>query len=164
MTRYIIALCLGLINCLAADSQPHGTQVQLRATVQDVRTLSGFSGAVVSVDTDPRYALTLRLESVTGATNLVPGKVITFAIHSPSKLFAGEPAKRKAYDFELERRIKGSKVTFSGLRLRAANQSRQPTAGVRLAMFRPSLARRGCALRSAEVRGEAGVVGLSGQR
>ncbi len=149
MTRFILILCLSLVTRSAAESRSSPQPVRLAAVVQNLTPLTSFSGKVVPVDTDPRYALTVLVESVTGATNFAAGQIVTFAIHSPSKLFSGEPTKGKTYQMELDRKVDHGKVTFSGLRLRAANEARQPAPGDRLMASRTSLARRRCcALRS----------------
>lgn len=109
---------MSLSVCLAAQQQAREEKVNLRATVRDVAPLMGFSGTVTPVDSDPRFALTLWIESVTGTTNLAARSVITFAVHSPSKLFVGEPVKGKSYDFEVLRKIEHGKVSFSVLQLR----------------------------------------------
>jgi hypothetical protein len=147
MSRFILILCLSLISGKAAESRSSPQPVRLAGVVQNLTPLSSFCGRVVAVDTDPRYALTMRLESVTGATNFAAGQIVTFAIHSASKLFSGEPTKGKTYQMELDRRVDHGKVIFSGLRLRAANQPRQPAPVGRLSCIRASLARRGCAFR-----------------
>jgi hypothetical protein len=118
MIRPLSILVLGLSAGLAADLQPPAQKISLRATVEDLAPLTTFSGQVTPVDADPKYALILRIESVTGTTNLAAPSVLTFAIHSPSKLFAGQPVKGKSYFFELYRKTDHGKVTFSSLRLR----------------------------------------------
>ena len=130
MTRLSLILLASLATCVAAEPQPR-PDVQFRATVQDVAPLTGFSGTVILVDTDPQYVLTLRLVAVNGTTNLVAGTIVRFAVHSPSKIFAGQPGKGRTYDFELDRKEEGGMATYSGLRLRkpAANQGASLDAG-----------------------------------
>ena len=129
-TRLSLILLASLATCVAAEPQP-SPSVQFRATVQDLAPLTGFSGTVILVDTDPRYVLTLRITAVNGTTNMAAGTIISFAVHSPSKIFAGQPGKGQTYDFELDRKTEGGISTYSGLRLRkpAANKGASLDAG-----------------------------------
>ena len=89
----------------------------MRATVQAIVPLTNFSGSVTPVAGDPRFALTVRIESIDPSiTNFSAGTVATFAIHSPALLFGPKPAKGKTYDFVLTREIEDGKVRFSGLK------------------------------------------------
>jgi hypothetical protein len=101
---------------LAAQAQTD--EIRLQATVQSVVPLSGFSGPVVAVDVDPRFALTVHIESVIPATaKFTEGSDVTLAIHSPSLLFAGEPKEGTTYDFCLRRKSEGGTVRFFALRI-----------------------------------------------
>jgi hypothetical protein len=104
-----------------AQSTPAQTKIielHLRAKIEAVVPLASFSGQVTPVDLDPRFALTLRAERVEPIMKeFVSGAVITFAIHSPSLLFAGDPSKGGAYDFNLRRETTGTKVRFFDLRV-----------------------------------------------
>ncbi len=105
--------------CFAAEPQHPVDEIHLRATVQDVGQLASFSGTVIPVDVDPQFALTVRVESaVPTAADFTSGTVLTFAIHSPSRLFGGEPMKGQTYDFLLHRKTEGGKVRFFNLQLR----------------------------------------------
>jgi len=107
------------------QTQNNKNEIQLRATVQDVVPLADFSGTVTLVDSDPRFALTVRIESVEPAVSgFAAGAVIAFAIHSPALLFKEDVTKGKTYDFSLEREIKHGKVRFFGLKVEKANGSR----------------------------------------
>jgi len=106
----------------AANAQEHGPtaakslELHLKATVEAVVPLSDFSGQVTPTDFAPRFALTLLIETVRPTVNeFAPGSEITFAIHSPALLFAGDPDKKMAYDFYLIRETEGGKVRFIGL-------------------------------------------------
>ena len=58
--------------------------------------LADVSGEVTPVDFDPRFALTLRIESaVPQFPDLARGAIVTFGIHSPMLLFAGEPERAR---------------------------------------------------------------------
>ena len=146
MIRLIIIFCLSLACGRAAESQSSLTRIQVTATVQNVTPLGDFSGTVIPVDAHPRYALSLQIESVTGATNFAAGQIVTFAVHSPSKLFSGKPTKGKTYQMELDRKFQHGTVMFSDLRLRTANHT-SAAPGLRLAESRVSEARPGSALR-----------------
>jgi prephenate dehydratase len=49
--------------------------------------------------------------------------VVTFAIHSPSRLFEGEAANGKTYEFLLHRKIEDGKPRFFGLKLQTRSTS-----------------------------------------
>jgi len=119
MTRHVsflvlVAQCFSVWN--AAQAQSTDMEIHLRGTVQAITLLSTFSGTAIRVTGDPRFALTMRIESAVPATgNLKKGTVTTFAIHSPSLLFDGEATIGKTYDFLLCREIELGKVTYIGL-------------------------------------------------
>jgi len=104
-------------------------KIHLRATVHDVVPLTDFSGKVTLVDFDPKFALTVRIESVDPAVSgFAAGAVISFAIHSPALLFREDVTKGKTYDFSLEREIEHGKVRFFGLKVEKTKGSRQANA------------------------------------
>src|SRR5215469_12443461 len=110
MIRLLAILGMSLWACAAGRAQSANDEIHLRAAVQAVVPLTSFSGTATPVDVDPRFALTVHIESVVPTvTNFSAGAAVTFAIHSPSLLFAGEPAKGKTYDFVLQREIKDGK-------------------------------------------------------
>jgi hypothetical protein len=128
MIRPLAILALSLWACSAGLGQSANDRVRLRATVQAVAPLTSFSGPITPVDVDPRFALTVRIESaVPAVASFTEGAVVTLAIHSPSLLFAGEPTKGKAYEFSLRRKVEDGKVRFFALRIwkvqAAANRS-----------------------------------------
>jgi hypothetical protein len=113
----VVLLTLGLAAASSAG-QARSTidEIHMRATVQDVVLLTDFSGKVIPVDFDPRFALTVRIASVgPAATNFTVGAVVAFAIHSPSLLFGEEAKKGKTYDFSVQREIKHGKTRYFGL-------------------------------------------------
>ncbi len=115
MIRLLATLAMVLLACCAAEAQ-YTNAIFFRAAVQDVVILSRFSGTVTPVAVDPMFALTVRIESVSpGVTNFAAGSVVTFAIHSPSRLFAGEDAKGKTYAFLLRCQTVKGNVRYSGL-------------------------------------------------
>ena len=107
-----------LLTCTVGQAQRTDGKIQLRANVRTIVLISHFSGRVIPVNFDPRFALTVSIESATPSSNVfAPGAVVTFAIHSPSELFQAEPAIGKAYDFSLYRTTKKGKVRFCCLEL-----------------------------------------------
>jgi hypothetical protein len=119
MLRSITILLLSLAASFAADEKPQREEFRLRATVHDVVVLSSFSGTVTPVDADPRFAVTMRLDSITPSlTNFTKGATVTFAVHSPSRLFAAADVKGKTYDFTLRRETARGKTRYSSLEVR----------------------------------------------
>src|SRR5262249_51396500 len=119
MLRFITILLLSLAVSFAADEKSQREEFRVRARVQDIVILSSFSGTVTPVGVDPRYAVTLKIESVAPElTNMVAGATATFAVHSPSRLFAAADAKGKTYDFTLRRETTGGKTRYSSLEVR----------------------------------------------
>lgn len=131
MLCVLAILAMSLSACVASQAQSTTDETQLRATVQAVVLLSRFSGQAIPVDFDPRFALTLHIESaVPSVANFTEGAVVTLAIHSPSLLFAEEPTKGKAYDFVLHRKVQKGKAKFFGLSVLKVGQiGRRPHGG-----------------------------------
>ena|SRR6266404_2581130 len=115
----VVLLTFGLVATSSAG-QARSTidKIHMRVTVQDVVLLTDFSGKVIPVDCDPRFAVTVRIESVGPAvTNFTVGAVVAFAIHSPSLLFGEEAKKGKTCDFSVQREIKHGKTRYFGLKV-----------------------------------------------
>ena len=99
MNRQVALIAILLMASIIAITQSAAAQakvneVHLRAKVEAVVPLTSFSGQVTPIDINPRFALTLRVERVEPVVKeFVPGALITFAIHSPALLFAGDPSK-----------------------------------------------------------------------
>jgi hypothetical protein len=114
MRQFLAILLISECICWGADQPSTVEAFKMRATVQDVVMLGQFSGTIVQTHSDPRFVLTLHIESITpslsGFTN---GSVVSFAIHSPTMLFAGETPKGKAVDFILSRESQVDKMTTS---------------------------------------------------
>jgi hypothetical protein len=115
MLRILLVLSIAL--ALWNPSQAQDThEIYLRATVEAIVPLADFSGSIIRVDPDPRFAMTLQIGSVAPVVaGFSKGTPITFAIHSPSLLFAGEPTTGRAYDFSLGRKVEDGKTIFAGL-------------------------------------------------
>ena len=123
MRRALIFVVSLLLLPPFGQAQNSEDEIHLRATVQSVVSLTSFAGHVTPVDIDPRFALTLHVESVIPAVpNFSEGALVIFAIHSPSLLFAGEPTKGKTYDFSVRREIHDGKVKFRGLEIVAPTE------------------------------------------
>ena len=115
MLRILLVLSIAL--ALSKPSQAQDThEIYLRAAVEAIVPLADFSGSLIRVDPDPRFAMTLQIESVTPVVaGFSKGSAVTFAIHSPALLFAGEPTTGRAYDFSLGQNVENGKTTFAGL-------------------------------------------------
>jgi hypothetical protein len=117
MIRSLGILVLTLSLCTGGQSQSTD-EIRLGGTVQSVIPLQSFSGTITPVDVDPRFALTMRVESAVPAiVSFKTGAIVTLGIHSPSLLFGGEPTKGKAYEFLLHRKMEGGKEKFFGLKV-----------------------------------------------
>jgi len=117
--RSVSVLLISPLVGFAADSKSQRDEFGLRATVHGVVALSSYSGSMTRIDADPRFAVTMRVDSITPPlTNFAKGSTVTFAVHSPSRLFGATDPKGKAYDFTLGRETAGGKTSFSGLEVR----------------------------------------------
>ena len=108
---------IDVMSARAELLQALAKMIHLRATVQGVVPLADYSGKVTPVDSDPRFVLTVRIESVDPAVgSFTVGAVVAFAIHSPALLFGEDPTKGEKYDFSLQREIKHGKTRLFGLK------------------------------------------------
>ena len=90
--------------------------IKLRAKVMAMHQLGEFSGTVLPVDFDARFALMLRIDAaVPPVPELNPGTEVTFAILSPTRAFGRVPKRGKTYNFVLCREVVKGKATLSGL-------------------------------------------------
>jgi hypothetical protein len=106
-----------LFGFRSLDSQQAGNPVVLVAGVEAVTPLTAFSGKVTPVDSDPRFAVTLRIQSTVPVAKELPlAGTVTFGVHSPSLLFAGDPTVGRSYIFTARQIIKNGRSTFTGLR------------------------------------------------
>jgi hypothetical protein len=116
MRRTLTVVISLLLLATLAQTQNSNDEIQLRATVQSIVPLTGFAGQVTPVDVDPRFALTVHVESVIPPVpNFPVGGVVTLAIHSPTLLFAGESTRGKTYNFSVHRTFENGNVGFLGL-------------------------------------------------
>jgi hypothetical protein len=118
MIRLFAIFALSLLVCNPGQTQSTKDEIHLRVTVRDVVPLSDFSGKITPVDFDPRFALTVRIESVGPAVGNFPaGTVVALAIHSPALVFGDDATKGKTYDFSIQRKIKHGKTRYFGLKV-----------------------------------------------
>ena len=111
---FVLAIALALWN--TGQAQDSHDEIYVRASMEAIVQLADFSGSVIPVDPDPRFAMTLHIESATPTVaDFSKGAAVTLAIRSPSLLFAGEPTKGMTYDFSLGRKIENGKTVFVGL-------------------------------------------------
>jgi hypothetical protein len=114
--RHILKIVIFLLLFCAFGYAQNTDEIHMRATVQTVAPLSSFSGRVTPVDVDPRFALTVHVESVIAAVSNFPeGSVVTLAIHSPTLLFAVESTRGKTYNLSLHRTLEDGNTKFLGL-------------------------------------------------
>jgi len=115
--RWVFAVVLlNAMACRGAEQQTNVEHFMMRAVVADVVVLQEFKGSAYRTHFDPRFALTLRVESVAPPlTNFTNGTLVTFAIHSPTQLFFGDTPKGKTVDFSLSRKIEADKRIAWGL-------------------------------------------------
>ena len=111
MGRLLALFTFVLLICLTAAGQ--GTNdvttndvARLSVTVLDVVPLHSFAGSLTPTsDVDPRFALTVRIDScVPAITNMKSGIVITFAVHSPSRFLGGSAEKGETHQIEMSRK------------------------------------------------------------
>lgn len=114
--RLLTILALAFPVSRTSPAQGAVDQIRLRATVKDVVQIAHFSGKITPVDFDPRFALTLQVESINPTdTTFSAGSPVTLAIHSQALLFGGKTKKGKTYVFSLQRRIEKGKTQYFDL-------------------------------------------------
>lgn len=126
----LVAVCTGL----AAEQEVKIEQFRMMATVIDVAALPIFEGSCVLAHFDPRFALKLQIESITPtSTHFGTGAVVTFAIHSLTKLFAGDTPIGKKVKFLLSREVGGGGKTRFSLQTRSSTDKTHDSALRRVA-------------------------------
>lgn len=106
----------GVINCTMTTG--HKTSLTFIGTVKSVEPLGKRELSVIPVDFDPRFAVTVQIESVTSQEGpLEEGIEQVFAIHSPAQLFRAdiEEVIFKKYRFRVNWEKSGDKARFSAL-------------------------------------------------
>jgi hypothetical protein len=92
MIRSFAILAISLWACAGGQGQGTNDEFRIRATVQLVSPLTSFSGTITPVGVDPRFALTMRIESAAPTvTDFRAGSAVTLGIHScPASAGNGE--------------------------------------------------------------------------
>jgi hypothetical protein len=114
MIRAIAVLTLSLCADGPSKAQEKREEIRFLATVQSVVLSGKVSGKVIRVGVDAHFILTLRLDSsVPALKDFVANNVVTFAIHSPSVLFHGQPPEGKRYEFLLRCKTEKKELSCS---------------------------------------------------
>ena len=116
MTRTILLVALILAAAVPGPAEPREafTDFQLQGTVLAVGYLADT--AAIPVDFDASFALTVRIEScVPENARFKIGSNATFAIHSPTLLFMGDPIIGKSYRFSLRQVKTKNGISFENL-------------------------------------------------
>jgi hypothetical protein len=110
-----------LLACLAVRGQNTNSVstnefFRVQMTVLDIVQLRTYKGPVTATnDADPRFALTVRIDSsVPPLANLKSGSILTFAVHSPSLSLGGSAKKGETFEFRIPRK-KAMALTPHGL-------------------------------------------------
>jgi hypothetical protein len=129
---FVALVCISAsFSSQSVCAQKSSTPVVLVASVEAVTPLTAFSGRVTPVNSDPRFALTLRIQStVPEVKELASAKTVTFGIHSPSLLFGADPTMGRSYMFSLRRVMKNGRSTFTGLRVQLPSEIDQRVAAL----------------------------------
>ena len=114
MLRWLAAVVI-FVLVIPALGKDTVDEIHLRATVQSVVLRSDFKGKAIPIGFDPRFAMTLLVQSATPTTNtLSQGNVVVLLIHSPTLLCNDDSTVGKTYDFVLRRTKKHGKIRFPG--------------------------------------------------
>jgi hypothetical protein len=108
MKKPLCSLLILAATVLSGSAQTTTNEIyKVRAAVVDVSQLQQFRGTVERTLTpDPRFALTLRIESIAPAlVGYTNGSLMCFAIHSPARIGLDEASKAHTYDFVLSREV-----------------------------------------------------------
>jgi hypothetical protein len=93
--------------------------IHFKARVLSISMGVGKEGQTITAAVDPRYSMKAKILSIEeeGAP-FAKSHMVTFAIHSPAKLFTGGEAKGKVFSFELHgRRAEDGSLSFYHLQL-----------------------------------------------
>src|SRR2546423_9698811 len=96
----------------------HKVSIAFTGTVKAIEQLGERELSVIPVDVDPRFAVTVHIESATPDEKpFKKGEEVVFAIHSPAILFLGkgEDAVGKKYRFKLVREKTSKSLRYSQL-------------------------------------------------
>jgi hypothetical protein len=113
MIRLFVIFGLSLLVCNPGQTQSTKDEIHLRATVRDVVPLSDFSGEITPVDFDPRFALTVRIESVDPAVGNFPaGTVVDLPSTARHWYLETMPPKERRTTFPYNVRLSMAKQGF----------------------------------------------------
>jgi len=115
MIRPILVLALILAAAVPGLAEPREavTNLQLQGTLVEVGYLADIAAPAIPVDFDANFAITIRIDScVPTNERFKVGATATFAIHSPTFLFMGDPKIGKAYRFSLQQVKSGHRTSF----------------------------------------------------
>ncbi len=103
---------------LAAAEPATSARAAFRAEVVKFGPLSLYKGSSVSVHSNPRFFLKLRIEGAPAAPlEWKSGDVVVLAIHSWIALFGDEPKVGAVYGFSVGVEQRGGKLRYSDLRV-----------------------------------------------
>jgi len=99
----------------------------ITAQVMKTSPLTDFSGKVIAVDPDPRFALILKIKSVQPRVkDFAQDAEVTFAIHSTSLVFSGAPQRGRTYGFCLTASTERDVTRYSHLTVATMGQTSEP--------------------------------------
>jgi hypothetical protein len=119
-------VAIGVCATASATERP---KVTFRGTVQEVVMLSHYSGVVRMVHFDPRYVVTIKIESASSeAPEFVVGETVVLAIHSPTQLFSiGADVRGEMFTFSVLRELEDGKPRFSLLEILKEGEPARPS-------------------------------------
>jgi hypothetical protein len=106
-----------MVSTGAAYGEPATSELRFRANVIDLVVRQQFSGTFRPVHFDPRFVLTLKIESIDPAVPELPVvSLASFGIHSPKHVFVLEKdLPGRHFHFSLTRIEENGNVRFIGL-------------------------------------------------
>jgi len=107
MKKPLLPLLILAAAVTTGSAQTTNEIYKVRAAVVEVSQLQQFRGTPERTLTpDPRFALTLRIESIVPAlAGYTNGSLMSFAIHSPARIGLDETSKPHSFDFVLSREV-----------------------------------------------------------
>ena len=92
---------LALSGCAARERGADAVRTEFKARIESISPLTTYSGKVVPVSVDPRFAMTVVLLEPVPEWTCKTGEVVTLAIHSPSHLFGADEFLNQPYQIRL---------------------------------------------------------------
>lgn len=94
---------------------PPAVPIRLRAKVLSIVDIQSFRGKLITATFDPRFAVTMRIESVNPKIKeMARDAVVTFGIHSPALTFLTDEPKGRTFGLCLRREGVNGSAKFSG--------------------------------------------------